>query len=77
MSIRTWTDGLSRLEIERDPAGRIRISVHDQERPGFTVTVSPAVGAEIAAFLRPVELFATRPEDYWRDQYDPRDEEVR
>ncbi|WP_043673676.1 hypothetical protein [Nocardia vulneris] len=37
MSIRTWTNGLSRLDIERDPDGGIRFAVHGLDRRGDVV----------------------------------------
>ncbi|VFA94741.1 Uncharacterised protein [Nocardia farcinica] len=44
-------DGHSRLEIDREPDGRIRIAVHDREASGYAVTFGAASAAEIAAFL--------------------------
>lgn len=44
-------DGHSRLEIDREPDGRIRIAVHDREASGYAVTFGAAPAAEIAAFL--------------------------
>ncbi|WP_328439182.1 hypothetical protein [Nocardia puris] len=49
------SDGLSTLVIERDPDGRVRIAVHDRERPGFTVTCGAFQAGEIALFLRGTE----------------------
>lgn len=46
------SDGLSRLVIERDPDGRLRISVHDRDRPGFTVTANRFDAIDIAEFIR-------------------------
>jgi hypothetical protein len=46
------SDGYSRLVIERDPDGRTRFSVHDRERPGFTVTVSRTDLAAVAEFIK-------------------------
>lgn len=44
-------DGRSRLEIDREPDGRIRIAIHDREAPGYAVTFGANSAAEIAAFL--------------------------
>ncbi|MBF6187607.1 hypothetical protein [Nocardia farcinica] len=74
---REFADGHSTLCIELTPDGRVEFAVHG-EQPGYRVSVSQAVAAEIASFIhRP--LHPTRPEDYWRDQFDPRDfgEELR
>ncbi|WP_280448408.1 hypothetical protein [Nocardia brasiliensis] len=80
MTIRTWTNGLSRLDLERDPDGALRFAVHGLDRRGDVVEygyVAVFRGSdldEIAEFIGPrPQLFATRPEDYRRDQYDPRD----
>ncbi|MFE7799059.1 hypothetical protein [Nocardia sp. NPDC057440] len=47
-----FSDGLSRLVIERDPNGRIRITVNDRNKPGFTITANRADSAIIAEFIR-------------------------
>lgn len=44
-------DGLSRLVLEREPDGRVRISVHDRYRPGYTITCGRFAAGEIAEFL--------------------------
>ncbi|WP_158453189.1 hypothetical protein [Nocardia otitidiscaviarum] len=47
-----FADGFSRLVLERDPDGRLRISVHDAERSGFSYTVKDVVDrSEIAEFI--------------------------
>lgn len=56
-SRRTWTGGLSRLDIERDPNGRIRIGLHGLNTSGEVVEYGfvgsfPAdARAEIAEFI--------------------------
>ncbi|WP_306365491.1 hypothetical protein [Nocardia sp. CC227C] len=53
MTALVFADGFSRLVLERDPDGRLRISVHDSERPGFTYTVNNAADrGEISEFVR-------------------------
>lgn len=77
----TWQDAFGLLEIKLvDPVGgRYLVTVHklDQngevEREGNYMTLGPTTRREVADFLRPGELFETRPEDYRRDQYDPAD----
>lgn len=44
-------DGHSRLEIDREPDGRIRLAIHDRDYSGYAVTVGADAAAEIAAFL--------------------------
>lgn len=79
MSIRTWTNGLSRLDIEKRPDGSLHFAVHgldargDVVDYGYTAAFKGTDRAEIAQFIRSAELFATRPADYQRDQFDPRD----
>ncbi|MFC8531879.1 hypothetical protein [Nocardia sp. NPDC057227] len=76
MSEFTRTDGLSRLVIEREPGGRIRIAVHALDaEDGYAVSFDGDAAREIADFVRPVQLFPTDPVQYRRDQYDPRDSE--
>ncbi len=58
MSLRTWTEGLSRLDIEQDPNGRVRIGLHGLNSVGevieygFVASFSAATRAEIAQFIR-------------------------
>ena len=44
-------DGFSELVVEREPDGRIRISVHDGTDPGYTATFCRADSDVIAAFI--------------------------
>lgn len=76
MSELVLIDGLSQLVLKREPDGRFHLAVHDREKPGYGVSLGHHAAAEIREFLRPVVPYPTRPEDYRRDQYDPRDEEV-
>lgn len=79
---RTWRDGYGLLEITLvDPVGgRYSVAVHEVDasgeivRTGPYMTLGPTTREEVADYLRPVELHPTRPEDYRRDQYDPRDD---
>lgn len=65
-----WTDGIARLEIETDPVnGRKRLIIDGH---GFTANAA-TTGEIIAALAGERAPFPTRPEDYYRDQYDPRD----
>jgi hypothetical protein len=58
MSIRTWTNGLSRLDIERERDGSLRFGVHGLNAKGDVVDFGYAAkfgGAdldEIAEFIR-------------------------
>jgi hypothetical protein len=57
MSIRTWTDGLSRLDVEHLD-GRVRIGLHGvNERGevieyGFVGSFDDAIRGEIAQFIK-------------------------
>ncbi|WP_159840165.1 hypothetical protein [Nocardia sp. CY41] len=58
MSIRTWKDGLSRLDIEQDPSGRIRFGLHGINQAGevieygFVASFSASAREEIAQFIK-------------------------
>lgn len=49
---REWRNGHSRLVIERDVGGFVRISVHDTDDSGYSVKVNSTVAAVIAEYLR-------------------------
>lgn len=57
MSIRTWTNGFSRLDIERDPDGALRFGVHGLDARGDVIEYGYAAAftgtdlAEIAEFI--------------------------
>lgn len=48
----TLNDGMSRLEVERDPDGRLRIAVHDATRIGYSVSLNPTHAECVAEFIR-------------------------
>lgn len=49
---RVWTVGRSQLVAERELDGRLRLAVHDIERPGYGIDFSQTTADAIAAFLR-------------------------
>lgn len=49
---RTWSDGLSRLTVEREGDGRILIGVTDINSDGFAASFDRATTDEIIRFIR-------------------------
>jgi hypothetical protein len=49
---RTWSDGLSRVTVEREDDGRVLIGVTDISSDGYAASFDRATADQIAAFIR-------------------------